>query len=205
MEIKRILGTTYLCSKFVNHDGTLVSDHPLYLFETDVPNIALAVMFTSKTNPFTTHWRDGKDLKFICCSDHRGEIPSTKVFQAEIYLVNMADKGLKYSEYTFQNFLFNSDLLKALKNALKEGLSTGYEFGIKSVHSYDVKEDVADKEEIMKTLLAYVESVISACAYAKHCPVYGPVNTTYDEVKKIRNEYSVKSNNQKVFDQRYKK
>lgn len=205
MEIKRILGTAYLCSKFVNHDGTLVSDHPLYIFETDVPNIALAVMFTSKTNPFTTHWRDGNDLKFICCSDHIGEIPSMKVFQAEIYLVNMADKNLKYSEYRFQNFLFNADLLKALKNALKEGLSTGCEYGIKSVHSYDVKDDVSDKEEIMKSLLAFIEPIVSACAYAKNCPEYGPVNTTYDEVKKIRNEYSVKYNNQKVFDQRYKK
>lgn len=203
MNITRILGTTYLCSKFVNHDGTLVSDHPLYLFETDIPGIALAVMFTSKTNPFTTHWRDGKDLKFICCSDHAGEFPTNKVFQSEIYLVNMQDKNLKYSEYTFQNFLYHSDLLKALRNALREGLSTEFKYGITSVHSYDVKEDVENKAEIMNTLLAYVDEIITKCMYAKHCPNYGPVNTTYNEFKKFSNESVVKSANKKIFDKRY--
>lgn len=203
MQITGILGTTYLCSKFVNHDGTLVSDHPLYLFSTDEKDIALAVMFTSKTNPFTTHWRDGKDLKFICCSDHKGEFPTAKVFQSEIYIVNMADSSLKYSEYTFQNFLYHSDLLKALRNALKEGLNTEYAFGIQSVHNYNSKDDVEIKKEIMEMLLDYVNGIISACSYAKHCPNYGPVNTTYNEFKKFSNESTVKSANRKIFNDRY--
>lgn len=203
MKITGILGTTYLCSKFVNHDGTLVSDHPLYLFSTDEKDIALAVMFTTSSNPFTTKGRDGKDIRFICCSDHRMEVPTAKVFQSEVYIVNMKNANLKYSEYTFNNFIYHSELLKALSRALKEGLESGFTYGITSVHSDSIKDDVTDKKMIMENLLEYVTDVIVKKSFIKSCPTYGPVNTTYSEYKKSLNEYYVKNNNKKVFYNRY--
>ena len=204
MQITGILGTTYLCSQFVNHDGTLVSDHPLYLFSTDEPDIALAVMFTTRTNPYTTKWRTGNDIKFTCCSDHRNEIPTAKVFQSEVYIVDMSKATLKYSEYTFKYFAYHSDLLKALRNALREGIDSNLEFGITSVHSSEDKEDVENKEDVIKALLGYVDNVITKYTYNNVCPVYGPVNTTYSEYKKSMNEFSVKRNNKKIFYNRYR-
>lgn len=203
LQITGIAGTTYLCSEFVNHDGTIVSDHPLYLFNTNDKDVWIGVMFTSKTNPFTTHWRDGNDLSFICCSDHRGEVPTKKVFQSEIYVINKRDSGLKYSEYNFKVFGYHSDLLKALRNAVREGLSTEYRFGITSVHDYNATEDRDDKGVIMDAMGAFLDGMITKCNYAQ-CPVYGPENITYDEIRKFRNESRIKQANQRVFDNRRK-
>lgn len=191
MKITKIIGTTYLCSKFTNHDGTIVSDHPLYLFETNKSDLWLGVMFTQKTNPFTAKYPDGKDIFFTCCSDHKGEYPTRKVFQAEVYLINNKDKNLKYSEYTFANHYYNVELLKSLKNALKFN-------AIKSVHYSNNKENVNDMENILNELKVFVEEIVEKCYYNK-CPAKGIANTTYSEFKKLANSNYTKKENRNVW------
>ncbi len=198
LTIKGIAGTTYLCSKFTNHDGTVVSDHPLYLFQTDDENIWLGVMFTSKTNPFTTHYEDGNNLYFIGCSDHKGEYPSSKVFQAEVYVINKADKNLKYCEYSFGNPSYSQELLKALKKAIAIGIKTEYKFGMVSVHDYNNKDNREDMDEIMNMMNNYLDEAIKKCYY-KTTPAVGPRNCEYDPDKKMRNQSNTKYTNRQVW------
>lgn len=202
LEITGIVGTTYLCSKFTNHDGTIVSDHPLYLFETNDKNIWVGVMFTTKTNPFTTKWQDGKDLQFTCCSDHNGELPTKKVFQAEVYIIDKTDKNFKYSEYTFKLFSYHQEILKAIRNALNQGINSNYKCGFVSVHDYNNTDNREDMGDIMHTLRDYVDNIIQKGLYARCCPNYGPVNTSYNDYNKWYNESNIKRENSKVFEQR---
>lgn len=189
MKINKIIGTTYLCSKFTNHDGTQVSDHPLYLFETDSGKW-LGVMFTQKTNSFTAKWKDGNDITFICCSDHSGEYPTRKVFQAEVYVIDKNDKNLKYSEYSFKYHCYNQDLLKALKNALNVSNM--------SVHNYNEKEEREDSLEVIDSLKEFVNNIITKSNYAQ-CPTKGIANTQYNEFKKFNNNCETRKENKNVW------
>jgi len=190
VKITKILGTTYLCSQFVNHDGTIVSDHPLYLFETDKENTWLGVMFSQSSNDFTAKFKDGKDITFMCCSNHKNEYPTRKVFQAEIYVINSGDKNLKYSEYQFNNYYYNKELLNALKNALNNN-------AIKSVHNADNKSNREDMNDILNELKLYVnETLNNGLNKYPTTPIF---NTTYNEFKKISNDKHNKAENHRVW------
>jgi hypothetical protein len=187
MKVTGIIGSSYLCSKFINHDGTVVTDHPIYVFDTDVKDLQLAVMFASKTNPFTTYYPDNKPLGFYGCSTYRGEVPNLRVFQAEVYCFKATDA--KLSEYQFKYSVYNSELLKALRNALKFN-------SIKSVHDISNKENRPDQEEILKELTLFVNDWLTA---QKSYPARGIVNCSYDDMKKYSNKAYTENTNKKVW------
>lgn len=187
MKITGIIGSSYLCSKFINHDGTIVSDHSIYIFSTDDDNVQIAIMFASKTNPFTTYYPDGKPLGFYGCSTHKNEMPSLRVFQAELYVFKASDS--KLSEYQFKYPITNVELLKALRNALKFN-------AIKSVHNIDDKNNRPDQQEILNEMFMFVDSFISS---PKPVPVRGIVNCSYDEFKKVSNKINIESTNKQVW------
>lgn len=177
MTVTKIIGSSYLCSKFINHDGTECSDHPIYLFDTDTDNI-LCVMIVSKTNPFTAHYPDGKDVVFIACSDHRGEFPNKRMFQAEIYVMpktSLENKSILLSEYRFKTSIYNRELCKALRQAMNFN-------SIKSVHNYDCASDRTDSLEVLESLKQFLDADYKV---PSRYPEQGLVNTSYDEIKKL--------------------
>lgn len=194
MKITKILGPCYLCSTFVNSDGTKVSDHPLFAFETDQEGVWAYVMFASKVNPYTAKYPDGNDITFITCSNHPGEYPSKRVFQAELYI---GPKTVKLSEYTFAQAIYCDNVLKALKNAITYMSKGG---GLKHVHDISSTKDREDSEEILSSLLSVIEEGI----HLKRYKPTGPVNCVYDEYRKYRDADRIKKGNSKVFDERYR-
>ena len=194
MKIVKALGPCYLCSTFVNSDGTKVSDHPLFAFETDEDGVWAYVMFASKVNPYTAKYPDGNDITFITCSDHPGEFPGKRVFQAELYI---GPKTVKLSEYTFAQAIYCDEMMKALRNAIKYREKGA---GLKHVHNYNETKDREDTDEIISSLLSVVEDNIRIKRYKPT----GPVNCVYDEYRKIRDSERIKRGNYKVFDERYK-
>jgi hypothetical protein len=196
--IEKILGTCYLCNKFVNHDGTIVSDHPLYVFETNVKDLYACVMFTSSQNPYTTQTSTNKPIGFLGCSDHRGEIVGLRVFQSEVYLFNKND--LLSSEYRFANINYHRRLIEGVCKAIIEAEKTDYKFGLNSVHYADKTQNIDDFKDVLKSLKEFGIKVLQK---SYNFPEYGPINTTYKEAKKMFNKSYTKNENQKIFDRRY--
>ena len=199
MEILYPIGTSYLCSQFINHDGTYCSDHPVYLFQTSIDNIALAVMFTTKVNPYTVHNKKGKSITFTACSTFRNERESEKVLQAEIYICEI-DK-LSLSEYTFKYPVKHSQsFFGCLELSLKEHLINP-DFGIKSVHWYNNKNNVSDQEEIITKLLNFVKKINRTPGFT--FPPEGITNCDYFQYKKEINSNKNITHNKKIFQERW--
>ena len=95
----------------------------------------------------------------------------------------------KLSEYQFKYSVYNSELLKALRNALKFN-------SIKSVHDISNKENRPDQEEILKELTLFVNDWLTA---QKSYPARGIVNCSYDEMKKYSNKAYTENTNKKVW------
>ena len=192
MKITGIIGSSYLCSTFINHDKTIVTDHPIYVFSTNAENAQVAIMFASKTNPFTTYYPDGKPLGFIGCSTYRGEVPNLRVFQAELYIFNAHEA--KLSDYQFKYEVYNANLLKALRNALKYKAIT-------SVHNFDDAEDRDDKDEILVELERFINYYLEV---PRGYPIQGIVNCDYQDFKKDMNKMYTEQENKKIWEEKFK-
>ena len=199
LKITKLVGTSYLCSEFTNLDGTVVTDHPVILFETTDKNIYACVMFTSSCNAYTTQHPDGAPIGFYGCSTHKNEKVSLRVLQSEIYLVPKDE--ILVSEYSFKYIRWNKHSLDTIKFCIEYGLKTNYQNGIKSVHYYNQTKNVENMEEIMLSMHYYISKVLNDDNF--YYPKKGLVNTKFNKKNKKDNEEKKKVFNGFIFKKRY--
>lgn len=190
MKIIDCIGTSYLCSNFINSDGTQCSDHPLYVFKTTKPHVYVSVMFTTSQNPFTAkRIRDNDKNYFLGCSDHSREVVSKRYFQAEIYLFD--ERTVKLSEYKFKEpQQYSEHLLRCLYFLLLDGKKQPNK-GITKVHWYYKPFDISYKEEVIDGLIRLISRKLSAKAIpalSSPFPDSGIVNCIYDTKHKLSNK-----------------